>query len=229
MTLKDYQDRYGPELGEVIFHVERAVVELQITWRDYCILFENNPKRNELLRKAGGNTVLRIQRLFQDDIVMQLSRLLETSNSKQNRAMNLALLQTQLLEEHNEFAQKVPWTKKKAWKKLKFHRDKRIGHAEVNAFNDGLASNCFNRDYVSGVIDKIRKIFEHISANRDDLNSSEKSADRSWRIIGPAPSANWLLHTIYLGVECFDESGLDTTVPDWLRESEQDIYGYTRN
>jgi hypothetical protein len=132
--LESIDPKIPTELRETYSHLCGEVLRINEKLREYRELFAKDEKRLALLNESGPFLFFLIEQLFYDDLILSLSRLLDTAVSQQKKTPNLTLFQ--LVEKTKlcnlalaiKLESQAKQIKQDAEPMQKHHRNQRIGH-----------------------------------------------------------------------------------------------------
>lgn len=188
--------RFGPDLGEYLFHVEQQWVGLKSLWREYEALFGHSPERVEFLNKSTGSFFFLVNRTFYESTILAICRL--TDPVKSAGKPNLTLMGLPERVSEPALREELNSLNAIALEAAKFQRDwrnRRITHNDL-----GLALNKAE-PLKSGTRKKMNAAISAIHAPIDLLY--QRLADTTYlnEFIGPLDDAVAVLNVMFDGLE----------------------------
>jgi hypothetical protein len=143
ISVEEYQERYGEELGETFFHAHNQWCRLFILFTQYSNLFGKSKERVILLNATAGPFFKNVQDTFHDEILLGICRLTDPAQSKKkkNQNRNISVLRLAKLLEHREIANKISDLANEAVITAEFarvQRDKKISHSDLDVVSKKL-------------------------------------------------------------------------------------------
>lgn len=191
-TLEVYCERYGHELGKVLYFLMNDWTELWITWHQFKNLFAADKERVDLLNKAAGAFFARVDTHFLNACISSICRL--TDPVKSVRKPNLTVRMLPSLMTDDELRSEVTLLCNEALEKaesMRDHRNRRISH------NDLAISLRERSDLEMITLEKMDAAIQAIFAPLNLISFKQAGAEISNQVMYSAPDEVSLLYRLF--------------------------------
>ena len=161
----------GPELGLLYHELEEEVDWLQQKWNEFGELFGKGPERIELLNSAASNFFFLLHKLMFEDAMLHLCRLTDPAEvqirlgKKVLNRKNLTVMALAHAISDPALKDRVEIQARQVKKNCDFARglrNKRLAHADLESFRNGIAGPKIVSKHVEDALKSMRDLLGRI-------------------------------------------------------------------
>lgn len=153
MRNEEEDHNFSTELIDTLEALDYDLTEAWVRWRFFEQLYASSEARVELLNKSARTFFFFLQRDLQDIAYLSLSRLLDPAKNRQQNNLSVARLIEMIRKEGSpKLAKLLNKELKKiseASEDIRWHRNKRIAHNDLNTHNKAVFTRMSRKNYVA--------------------------------------------------------------------------------
>ena len=194
---KEHISKMGEELGLLFYSVHNDFININVKWKEYQELFMSHESRISVLNDTASFFFYNIQRIMIDDLVVNITRLAESSSAGSRKSKNATLKTIIDLIEDQSLQQRLRVLYSRINKdmgKLNTWRRKKVAHRDYF-----IHTNAVSKPQIGLEPKDIRQTLSSIESTMLSIYKYFFNAHFMYNHIDPRNSALSLLHYLDLG------------------------------
>lgn len=197
---RQYRDAMGPELGALFHRLWTECAWLHVRWSDYVALFGTSPDRIDILNAAAGSHFRVVQDSLWEIVLLQISRLTDSTNSVGKDNLTLRRLPGLVA---SDISPEVENLVQEALRRCEFARDwrnRRIAHLDLSLAFGGQGAT----QLASASRKDVKEALAAIVAVLDAVEFHYQRASTDYSMAVRVGDAKALLYVLQEGLRCAD-------------------------